>query len=412
MRGVSLITCGCEAEGHNLHVDKETVGKLFELAKARGKVPVNLDHGSGIEKMNGYVFNFRMDGDKLRGDWQLLENHDETPLMMERAAKMPDCFGLSVAFKGKGVAVAGGKQAARAEKLLSVDCVTRPAANAGGLFSALDENVVDSRERGMPNEQHNQQEPSIADVLAAITQLNQRMDSHEQAINEISQGSQEQGEDGLTPQELEALHRASDEDLAELGITRDEVDAAVDQFNSQFEGDGGDEGEGEGQYQDQGGSEGAGELAGVGAGEGGGGSTALNALYREVIQLKSQIASEKRAKQVNAEELEFSEVASKIEVLAAQRVQAIELAERLVSENEALHMAVRTGTRPVRAGIENGVRLFGANTQGELHVFQAIVKEIRDTKKCSEGQAILFAMKEPNGAAMHADWLQSQTIRG
>lgn len=416
IKGVSLITCGCEAEGHNLQVDDETVGKLFQLAKGRGKVPVNLDHGTGIEKMNGYVTNFRMDGDKLRGDWHLLKNHSETPLMLERAATMPDCFGLSVAFKGQGVEVSPGKKAARAEKLLSVDCVTRPAANADGLFGARDEFSVDTGSHDMAgNNTNNQQgEPSIADVLNAINGLNQRLDAHEQAISALHE--QGQGDQDLTPEELSALNEASDEQLAQLGLSREDVNAAIDQFNSQFDGEG-EEGEaqageeGDGQYAGSYGESGGGEAAaGAGAAAGAAGA-AFSALRNEVIQLRSMINSQRAKEQKVAEDIQFSEVQSKIGALATQRDQAIELAERLVSENEALTIALQTGTRPIAAGVENGVRLFAANNNGELHEFQQLVKEIRDTKKCSEAQAIHFAMKEPGGAAMHADWLQSQGRR-
>ena len=416
IKGVSLITCGCEAEGHNLQVDDETVGKLFQLAKGRGKVPVNLDHGTGIEKMNGYVTNFRMDGDKLRGDWHLLKNHSETPLMLERAATMPDCFGLSVAFKGQGVEVSPGKKAARAEKLLSVDCVTRPAANADGLFGARDEFSVDTDSHDMAgNNNNNQQgEPSIADVLNAINGLNQRLDAHEQAISALHE--QGQGDQDLTPEELSALSEASDEQLAQLGLSREDVNAAIDQFNSQFDGEG-EEGEaqageeGDGQYAGSYGESGGGEAAaGAGAAAGAAGA-AFSALRNEVIQLRSMINSQRAKEQKVAEDIQFSEVQSKIGALAEQRDQAIELAERLVSENEALTIALQTGTRPIAAGVENGVRLFAANHNGELHEFQQLVKEIRDKNKCSEAQAIHFAMKEPGGAALHADWLQSQGRR-
>ena len=420
IKGVSLITCGCEAEGHNLQVDDETVGKLFQLAKERGKVPVNLDHGTGIEKMNGFVTNFRMDGDKLRGDWHLLKNHSETPLMLERASTMPDCFGLSVAFKGQGVEVAPGKKAARAERLLSVDCVTRPAANADGLFGARDENPVDTNLQGMAgNTNQNQQgEPSIADVLNAINGLNQRLDAHEQAISDLHEQGADQ--DGITPEDLQALNHASDEELAQIGLTRGDVNAAIDQFNSQFDGEGegegevgGEEGDGNyaGSYGEAAGAEGsAGAGAGAAASASAGGA-AFSALRSEVIQLRSMIQSQRAKEQQVAEDIQFGEVQSKITALAAQRDQAIELAERLVNENEALTIALNTGTRPVAAGVENGVRLFSANDKGELHAFQQLVKEIRDTQKCSEAKAIHFAMKEPNGAALHADWLQSQGRR-
>src|SRR6187401_3327471 len=89
IHGVSLITGDCVAEGYDLTVDNTTVTQLHELAKTRGKVPVNLDHGSGIASTCGYISEFRLDGNKLRGDWHLLKSHDETIKMLERAEVMP-----------------------------------------------------------------------------------------------------------------------------------------------------------------------------------------------------------------------------------------------------------------------------------------------------------------------------------
>ncbi|MEA3210349.1 MAG: hypothetical protein QOE70_3406 [Chthoniobacter sp.] len=55
------------------------------------------------------------------------------PKMLERAERMPECFGMSVKFKGGGEKK-GLKKFARAEKLISVDCLTQPAANTEGLI--------------------------------------------------------------------------------------------------------------------------------------------------------------------------------------------------------------------------------------------------------------------------------------
>jgi len=135
--GVSLITKG-EAEGHGLLVDDTTLQQVFESAKAAGKIPVKINHGSGLENLCGYLDSFRREENHVRGDWHLLRSHDETAKLLERAQVMPGCFGLSVAFKGKGVDIGGGKKAARCEELKAVDVVTSPAANVNGLFSAVD----------------------------------------------------------------------------------------------------------------------------------------------------------------------------------------------------------------------------------------------------------------------------------
>lgn len=138
IRNVSLITGNIVAEGHDLHVDRTTLSQVLLSAQKAGQVPVKLNHQSGVENLCGYLPNFRLSdsGDKVLGDWHLLKSHEETQKMLERAERMPGCFGLSVAFKGKGVDVGNGKKVARCEALKAVDCVASPAANPDGLFSS------------------------------------------------------------------------------------------------------------------------------------------------------------------------------------------------------------------------------------------------------------------------------------
>lgn len=411
IKGVSLITGDCVAEGHDLHVDSTTVSQLHALAKTKGKVPVNLDHGSGIKDMNGYVTNVRMDGAKMRGDWHLLKNHTETPLMLERATEMPECFGLSVAFKGKGVAVKGGKKAARAEKLLSVDCVTRPAANQEGLFGARDGKPVDMSKKSMA-EENKTTTASIDDVLAAVGKISTRLDGLEATtkgiVDHINEGAQNPEAER---ERLEALYKATDAELEAAGVTREEVNQAVAEWNAAIEADASDgEGDGEGDGGDKGEGKGEGEGAGAPAAALAGveGSTAMKALAKEVINLRAEINADKAAKKLAAEEMEFSAIEGKMVTLATMRDNAIELAERLVVENEALRIALRTGTRPVKPGIDRDHRFFSAGEDGELHAFQKLVKDIQGKKDGrTEGEAIQLAIKEQ--PALHIDWLQSQS---
>lgn len=143
IRGVSLITGGVTARGHELTVDDTTLAQLFQSATAKGTVPVKLDHKSGIENVCGYVTAFRIEGNKLLGDWHLLKTHPHFSTTMEKAERMPSCFGLSAAFVGKEE-LRDGKKFARCAELLSVDCVTQPAANPDGLFEAKPPPHVDT----------------------------------------------------------------------------------------------------------------------------------------------------------------------------------------------------------------------------------------------------------------------------
>ena len=415
IRGVSCITGDLEAEGHHLFVDQTTLQQLHALAKGMGKVPVTVNHDGGVQDVDGWLQNFHMDGNKLRADWVLLQTHRETPTMIERAKRQPETFGLSFAFCGdpKGT-LHMGKQCARAEKIKSCDIVKHAAANPGGLFSAK-ENApsVDNKKivelNFMPQEPNTNPEPTMADVLAQIQSLTQHVQQlgevQAQIVGHINESTENQSDEGLTAEQLEQLHNSTDEQLAELGLTRGEVDAAVSEYNASVEAQGAEGQEGE---QGVNGSEqGQGELATAGMETGApGGATMMHAMHKELIQLKAEINREKNAKKIEAETIQFQEVENKISLLATQRDQAIQLAEKVVAENEALKLHIKTGTRPVAVGVDEGVRLFSANGNGELHPFQQRIKQIMLESKVTEGKALLLASKE--NSALHADWLQSQ----
>ena len=244
-------------------------------------------------------------------------------------------------------------------------------------------------------------EPTMADIMEALTQLNGRLDQHEQFLGQIQNAGQE--DDGPT---LEQLAAASDEELAQLGLTRAEVDAAVQEVLAGMEAEGKGQVQGqEGQVAGQG--EGEGEMAGAAAGGGFSGGEApatFKALQKKVIQLESNQKLIELRKKQEAEEIELKSIEDKVMILAQQRDEAIKFAENLSAENEALRMAVKTGTRPVAAGVDSGVRMFGANESGQLHEFQVRVKQLVESGK-SEGQAIQLAVKE--NPARHADYVSS-----
>jgi hypothetical protein len=415
IRGVSVITGGQEAEGHGLTIDDTTLNQLQACAKERGKIPVTLDHGSGIKDINGFLTGFRIDtlGDhpKIRADWHLLETHPETKVMLEKAEKMPTCFGLSVAFKGppKGVSIGGGKMAARCEKLLSVDVVTRPAAN-DGLFSvpSVDKNknnMAKEKTEGNPGVDPNAQpEPTLAEVMQVLQQVVGRLDQHEQFLGQLQnpQGEEDQGPT------LEQLAQASDEELAQLGLTRAEVNAAVQEVLAGMEAEGRQPGGEEGQQVAGAISEG--ELAGASAAaapagfSGGETPATFQALQKRILQLESNQKLIELRKKQEAEEVELKSIEQKVIILAKQRDEAIQLAETQAAEIEALRLAVKTGTRPVTAGVDTGVRMFSANENGQLHEFQLRVKQLVESGK-SEGQAIQLAVRE--NPARHADYVAS-----
>lgn len=392
IRGVSVITGGITAEGHDLEVDDTTLSQLQACGKAKGKIPVTLDHGAGVKDLNGYITGFRMDGDKLRGDWHLLTTHEETPKMLERATVMPECFGLSVAFKGPkaGVAIGNGKMAARCEKLLSIDCVTRPAANVG-LFS------VDSADNGNmakantatatpPAATNEPAEPTMADLAKLIQGLTDRQGEFENFIN------QQFAPDPT----LEDLDQMSDDELTKIGLTRDEVNSAVAEALAGVE-DPNAEPAAEGTPAANG------ELAGATAGSAAevtaagtataSGNPTFNALIQSVNWLITREKTREFKATKDADTLQMKTIDDKVNALQEQRDNAVSEVTELKAKNDALEVCLRTGTKPVKAGVDNGVRVFGAGKNGGLHPFQARVKELMGNGK-TEGEAIRFAQKE------------------
>jgi len=141
--GVSVISVG-EAKGHGMFVDGTTLEQVKLAAESHADgVKVKTDHWSGFNGIVGLIKNFSIDGDKLRGDLHLLENHEAREKVLEMAEKMPSQFGISISFSGDAEAkeieaegVTREMKFARCESLEACDLVDSPAANAEGLFAA------------------------------------------------------------------------------------------------------------------------------------------------------------------------------------------------------------------------------------------------------------------------------------
>lgn len=136
IRGVSLITEG-PALGHGVMVDAKTLQQVKTAAEAYdGGLKVKLDHNSGAGDIVGFIDNLRIDGPKLLGDLHLLENSPHRAYILEIASKIPDTFGLSIAFSGPSEIGADKKTILqRCSEIYSVDIVSEPAANPTGFFS-------------------------------------------------------------------------------------------------------------------------------------------------------------------------------------------------------------------------------------------------------------------------------------
>jgi hypothetical protein len=173
IEGVSIISVG-EAKGHGLFVDDITLQEVKACAESyAGGVKVNLDHGAGIKDIVGFCDNFRIIGKKLVADLNLLETAEKRAYVLEIASRMPDTFGISIAFSGP-VRERDGRSFASCSELYSADLVQTPAANPTGLFSFTAKSV-DTSAKQMDEDKNKMEDGedtvSIADIIERLLAL-------------------------------------------------------------------------------------------------------------------------------------------------------------------------------------------------------------------------------------------------
>lgn len=136
IRGVSLITVG-PALGHGVAIDRKTLEQVKTAAELyAGGLKVKLDHSGGAGDIIGFIDTMRIEGDKLLGDLHLLQSSPHRTYILEIAQRIPDTFGLSIAFSGPSEVGADKKTILqRCSEIYSVDLVSEPAANPDGFFS-------------------------------------------------------------------------------------------------------------------------------------------------------------------------------------------------------------------------------------------------------------------------------------
>jgi len=173
IEGVSIISIG-EAKGHGLYVDEQTLMEVKTCAESyKGGVKVNLDHGAGIKDIVGFVNNFRIVGSQLLGDLNLLETSPMRDYVLEISSKLPDTFGISIAFTGP-IREVDGMDFASCTELYSADLVQTPAANATGLFSFTAKQVdkfFKEMEDATIEIEPKEDEVSIADIVSRLAAL-------------------------------------------------------------------------------------------------------------------------------------------------------------------------------------------------------------------------------------------------
>jgi hypothetical protein len=147
--GISVATVG-PALGHSMMVDDVTLLQAEEAGKVGSPVKVFVDHDESIDSLIGFLANFRIVEDQLRADLELLGSHPQAAFYQEILNKAPNRVGFSMTFSGQPDEQ-DGKRFARVSELVSVDLVSRPAANPDGVFRAGSEPEVDTTAVGMGN---------------------------------------------------------------------------------------------------------------------------------------------------------------------------------------------------------------------------------------------------------------------
>ena len=381
IRGAAVITGGVTARGHDLEVDDKTLEQIVTCGNTKGRVQVKLNHKDpqALQSICGYLEGFRREGNKVVADWHLLKSHEQFDALMERAVRMPDCFGLSAAFAGppKGEKRTDGKQAARCEELLAVDCVAMPAANPSGLF----ESVVDTAGKGKPMNDKIEQnagaapEPTLAEVIAAVQELQEVVTAVANRQAEVD--ALIEANSPLSMDELAELDAMSDEQLAEQGITRDELNNLIANVTAEAEGG---EAEGEGELVGAGHSSEGNDSAAAG-GESAG--AALSALQSRVVELEGKLAEK-------AQNDEAAKIQHAFDVLEEKQ-------NALIAQNESLQRIVKMhGIKAASAGTE-GVKMFSGEGDTEFNtIVAAKATELEAGGKptaAARAEAIRFAIK-------------------
>lgn len=356
IRGVSVITSGLIARGHDLEVDDTTLSQMKLCADTKGQVPVKVDHKSGAGAVCGFLTNFRQDGNKLKADWHLLHSHPQKEQILETAQRMPRGVGLSAAFVGpeKAERARSGRNAARCAELISVDYVTLPAANPDGMFAAR----VDSQSDAMTPDQIAALNEALKQALAPITE---KIEAQAKQINLLT-----------NPPTIEDLAQMTPEQLAEYGLTPEDVQSVLEEVEAEQAEQTEQTEQTDASVQTEGAATEGAEAA---AGATGAVGAALAALTKEVTALSARFKAQDEAVEQAKTETLFSEIEGKVDALA--------------KENASLREALKSGGKPSKPGVTTEF----ASKHGTCE-FEKLVQLGVSEKKLTKAKAFEFARTE------------------
>ena len=203
MIGVSLISTG-PAIGHGLYVDQRSL-ETIEDELDDSKLPAYITHRGALfedrlTREVGMFTNFRIEGDRLLGDFQAFESFREDDgrkfnRLFELAEKMPERFGLSIVFSATSAwATPGGDieidekpedamfefPSIRVEEVSSADFVDAPAANQRGLFSQIDKLTTHKMTKAELSQQNDELVAEAEQLDAKIAELKAKLAEHEE----------------------------------------------------------------------------------------------------------------------------------------------------------------------------------------------------------------------------------------
>ena len=375
IHGVSVMTAGLIARGHDLEVDSKTLQQIKTCAETKAQVPVKIDHKSGAASVCGFLTNFHLEGSKLKADWNLLQTHPQKDQILEVAERMPGGVGLSASFlpPSKPERTPAGKNAARCVELLSVDYVTLPAANPDGMFSAKVDSIQNANPQPMTITPEIQAAIDAA-VQAATAPLTAQIDALQSQQDLIA-----------NPPALEELAEMNAEQLAELGLTEQDVAEAIEAHNAEVEA--AEAGEGET-------SEGEGELAAATSGD----ATSMSSILKEVRELGAQLVAAKAQKKAQEQEVLFSAIEEKTAFLTDT---IAHLQHQLATGGVPASNGVATNFTTKTGSVVN----FGTKEAG---AFELAVSELLESGKT---QSVAFASVIKSDPASYADYQVRRGIR-
>jgi hypothetical protein len=209
--GISVATVG-PALGHEMFVDDTTLLQAEQAGLAGSPVKVFVDHDESIDSLIGFLSAFRIEEDQLRADLELLTSHPQAEFYAEILTKAPNRVGFSMAFSGQPEEV-GERRFARVENLVSVDLVSRPAANVNGVFKAGQTPPVDTQAEGMTTATASQEVEF--DAKAALEALTAVVSKLEESVAALAADQAEAAEIEAAPEEVKPEEAAAPE-AAEL----------------------------------------------------------------------------------------------------------------------------------------------------------------------------------------------------